>query len=74
MTDNDSITPARAGRYQEMAIRLHALVSLMKTSEARDQLSVLAVEYERLAQCVKTVSESLQTPTAPGSGDSSLRD
>ena len=68
MTDKDSVTPAKpANRYRETANSIRALIPLMQYAAVRDQLTVLAVEYDRLAECIEAVSESLQTPTVPPS-------
>jgi hypothetical protein len=68
MTDKDSVTPAKAvNLYRETANSIRALIPLMQYAVVRDQLTVLAVEYDKLAECIEAVSESLQTPTAPPS-------
>jgi hypothetical protein len=68
MTDKNSVTPAKAAnRYREAANSIRALIPLMQYAAVRDQLSVLPVEYDKLAECIEAVSESLQTPTAPPS-------
>ena len=68
MTDKDSVTPPKAAnRYRETANSIRALIPLMQYAAVRDQLSVLAVEYDKLAECIEAVSESLQTSTAPPS-------
>jgi hypothetical protein len=35
----------------------------MRNPEVRDQLDVLALEYEKLAHCLEALSESLPTPS-----------
>jgi hypothetical protein len=53
-----------ADRYRETANSIRALIPLMQYAAVRDQLSVLAIEYDKLAECIETVSETLQIPTA----------
>ena len=65
MTDTDSGTRVQtASRYRERANCIRALIPLMQYAEVRDQLSLLAVEYDKLAQCIEAVSESLRTSNA----------
>jgi hypothetical protein len=54
---------AQADHYREIAGSIRALIPLMQYAAVRDQLGLLALEYERLAQCVETMPEALQTPT-----------
>jgi hypothetical protein len=68
MTDKDSGGPAKAERYREIANSVRALIPSMQNSDVRDQLDVLALEYDQLARCVEALSESLRTPPAPHSG------
>jgi len=50
MTKKDSVTPAKvADRYRETANSIRALMPLMQYAAVRDQLSVLAIEYDKLA-------------------------
>lgn len=53
MTDADSATPIQSDLYREMACAIRALIPLMKYSEARDQLRLLALQYEKLAQSLE---------------------
>jgi len=67
--DDDSVPAPQGGdRYREIASSLRALLPTMKNEEVRSQLSMLAIEYDKLAQCMEAVSESLQHPPAPRSG------
>jgi hypothetical protein len=68
MTDTDSITPAQADRYREIANSIRALIPLMQYAAVKEQLVSLALQYEKLAQCIETVSESLHMPTVLGPG------
>jgi hypothetical protein len=71
MTDEWSATPAQAAdRYRELARSVRALIPLMQHPEVRDQLGVLALQYEKLAQRVE--AESLRNPTAEFPGAASL--
>jgi len=54
-----------AERYRGIAGSIRALMDSMQHSETREQLRLLALEYERLAECIETVSDTLQTPPAP---------
>ena len=64
MTVKDSVSPAKAAnRYHEAANSIRALIPLMQYAAVSDQLSVLAVEYDKLAACIEAASESLQTLT-----------
>jgi hypothetical protein len=68
MAKKDSVRRGQtADHYRETANSIRALIPLMQYAAVRDQLSVLAVEYDKLAECIETVSETLQTPTAPPS-------
>jgi hypothetical protein len=40
----------------------------MQYAAVKEQFALFALQYEKLAQCTETVSESLQTPAVPGSG------
>ena len=51
MTDADSATPTRS--YREIACAIRALIPLMQYSEVRDQLCLVALQYERLAQSLE---------------------
>ena len=63
MRDTDSVGPAKAERYREIASSVRALIPSMHDSDVRDQLDVLALEYETLARCVEALSErTLQAP------------
>jgi hypothetical protein len=53
MTDADSATPIQSDLYREMACAIRALIPLMKYSEVRDQLCLLALQYEKLAQSLE---------------------
>ena len=65
MTDTNSVAPAQASRYREIASSVRALIPLMQYSEVRDELGVLALEYEKLARCHEALSESLRSRQAP---------
>lgn len=65
MTTTDSVGPAKAERYREIANSVRALIPSMHDPEVRDQLDVLALEYEQLARCLEALSQSLPTPSAP---------
>lgn len=61
MTDTDSgVPPSPAKRYREMALSVRDLIPHMEYAEVRDQLSALALQYERLAEGLETISDSLQ--------------
>ncbi len=64
MTSTDSVGPAKAERYREIANSVRALIPSMRNPEVRDQLDVLALEYEQLARCLEALSQSLRTPSA----------
>jgi hypothetical protein len=53
MTDAYSATPTQSDLYREMAHTIRALIPLMKYSEVRDQLCLLALQYEKLAQSLE---------------------
>jgi hypothetical protein len=61
MTSTDSVGPAKAERYREIANSVRALIPSMHNPEVQDQLDVLALEYEKLAHCLEALSESLRT-------------
>ena len=51
MTDSDSgVPPSPAKRYREMAHSVRNLIPHMEDAEVRDQLSALALLYQRLAE------------------------
>src|SRR5439155_8858476 len=58
MTDNNSLGPAKAERYREIASSVRALIPSMQYSEVRDELGVLALEYEKLARWLEALAES----------------
>ena len=62
MTDIDSVQPAQAQRYREKANSVRALIPSMQYPEVRDQLGVLALEYEKLAQWLEALDESPRHP------------
>ncbi|TLY69948.1 MAG: hypothetical protein E6K47_05425 [Gammaproteobacteria bacterium] len=63
MRDTDSVGPAKAERYREIASSVRALIPSMHDSDVRDQLDVLALEYETLARYLEALSErTLQAP------------
>ncbi len=64
MTSTDSVGPAKAERYREIANSVRALIPSMRNPEVRDQLDVLALEYEKLAHCLEALSQSLRTPSS----------
>jgi len=66
MTDNNSNGPAKAERYREMASSVRALIPSMHDSEVRDELGVLALEYEKLPRWLEALAESPRHPQAPG--------
>ena len=58
--------PARtAGHYRELANSIRALVPLMQYTAVKDQLATLALEYDKLAECVESVSDPLQDVAPP---------
>lgn len=63
MTDTNPGTPGQAHRYREIAGSVRALIPQMQQPEVREQLRLLALEYERLAQGIEAMSEWLRTPT-----------
>jgi hypothetical protein len=65
MADRDSPPAHTADRYRELANSVRRLIPLMNSSAARLQLGLLAIGYERLAQCVEAVSDAPRTPAAP---------
>jgi hypothetical protein len=58
MMDMDA--PGQAKRYREMARAIRAIIPSLTYSEARGELDVLALRYERLAQSLDTVPSLLQ--------------
>lgn len=60
MTDTDRPTPSPAKHYREMALSVRNLIPLMEHTEVRDQLATLALQYEKLAEGLEAVSDSLQ--------------
>jgi hypothetical protein len=52
MTSSDSTAPPHAAGYRELAIAMRAMVPTLTGEEARNQLELLAVHYERLAEFV----------------------
>jgi hypothetical protein len=66
MTDADSATPAQSDLYREMACAIRALIPLMKYSEARDQLCLLALQYEKLAQSLEGRVQVFAAPELGG--------
>jgi len=67
MTDNNnSVGPAQAERYREIANSVRALIPSMQYSEVRDELGVLALESEKLARWLEALAESPRHPQAPG--------
>jgi hypothetical protein len=71
MTDTDPGTPGQADRYRETASAVRALIPLMQQPELREQLRLLALEYDRLAHGIEGLSESLRTPPDRRSGPDS---
>jgi hypothetical protein len=71
MTDTNPGTPGQAHRYREIASSVRALIPQMQQPEVRQQLRLLALEYERLAQGIEAMSEWLRTPTDRWSGPDS---
>jgi hypothetical protein len=65
MTDADSATPIQSDLYREMACAIRALIPLMKYSEVRDQLCLLALQYEKLA---RSLEGRVQVFAAPEGG------
>jgi hypothetical protein len=63
MTDTDPGPPGQAHRYREIASFVRKLIPLMQQPEVREQLRLLALEYERLAQGIEAMSEWLRAPT-----------
>lgn len=57
MTEHD--LPKQADGYREMAWRVRALSSLAKYTEVQDQLGRVAMQYEKLAECLDRLTESL---------------
>ncbi len=48
--DADATRPVQCDRYREIAKEIHLLVSKMKHAEAAEELRLLAVSYEGLAE------------------------
>jgi hypothetical protein len=67
MTDTDPATPSPANQYREMALSVRNLIPLMEHPEVRAQLSMLALQYEKLAEGLEAVSDSLKNSRAEGS-------
>ena len=63
MTDTNPGPPGQAHRYREIAGSVRALIPQMQQPEVREQLRLLALEYERLAQGIEAMSEWVRTPT-----------
>lgn len=61
MTEQD--LPGHADGYREIANRVRALSSLAKYTDVQDQLSLVALQYERLAECLDRLTESLRSTT-----------
>ena len=64
MTDADSATPTHS--YREIACAIRALIPLMKYSEVRDQLCLLALQYEKLAQSLDRLVRVFAAPELGG--------
>jgi hypothetical protein len=64
MTDADSATPTRS--YREVACTIRALIPLMQYSEVRDQLRLLALQYEKLAQSLEGRVRVFAAPESGG--------
>jgi hypothetical protein len=64
MTDADSATPTRS--YREMACAIRALIPSMQYSEVRDQLCLLALQYEKLAQSLEGLVRVFAAPGLDG--------
>jgi len=62
MRDTDSVGPAKAERYREIASSVRALIPSMHDSEVRDELGVLALEYDKLARWLEALAESPRHP------------
>jgi hypothetical protein len=67
MTGFDPAALGQADHYREMASSIRALIPSLQYSAARCQLSVLALQYEQLAEYIEAVSDSLCAPTGPQS-------
>jgi hypothetical protein len=52
MASSDSTAPPHAAGYRELAVAMRAMVPMLRHEEARNQLELLAVHYERLAEFV----------------------
>ena len=61
MEDSDPDTQGQAERYREKAINVRALIPTIGTPEVREQLRLIALEYDRLAVGIEDVSGSLGT-------------
>jgi hypothetical protein len=57
--------PAHADGYRELARLAHRLSCLTKYTEVQHQLNLVALQYERLAECLERLAEFLPSPT-PG--------
>jgi hypothetical protein len=64
VTDVDAETPSPV-HYRALANSVRNLIPLMEHAEVRERLSRLALQYERLAEGIEAVSESLRISTAP---------
>jgi hypothetical protein len=69
MEDSDQDTHGQTERYREKAINVRALIPTIGTPEVREQLRLIALEYDRLAAGLEDVSESLGTPASLDPGD-----
>jgi hypothetical protein len=58
MTEHD--LPKQADGYREMAWRVRALSALAKHTDVQDQLGRVALQYEKLAECLDRLTESLR--------------
>ena len=56
--DSDTTKRALSERYREMAKELRLLLPKMKQPAAAEELRLLAVRYERLAEHAEAVSDS----------------
>ena len=60
MTDGDAARRAECDRYREMAEDIRKLVPHMKHVEAAEDMRLLAVHYEALAEYVEAAPYPLQ--------------
>ncbi len=63
--DTHATRRAQSDRYREIAKELHLLVSKMKHAEVAEQLRLLAISYERLAEHAEELS-STRSSEDPG--------